>query len=84
MNRNFLSRRRFLQSAGVAAVGVPTSIKGYTAAEMRSFGSSGVMELDVSKWELDTPALCVDLDALEANLATLQETVTRNGIASRS
>ena len=83
MNRKSVSRRRFLQSAGAAAVAVPTSVKGYTAAEMRSFSSDDVMELDVSKWELDTPALCVDLDALEANLTTLQETVSRNGIASR-
>ena len=41
------------------------------------------MQADVSKWELDTPALCVDLDVLEANLATCQQTVVRNGIASR-
>jgi len=78
-----LSRRRFLQSAGAAAVAVPTSIKGFTAAEMRGFDATDVMEVDISKWELDTPALCVDLDALEANLATLQQTVVRNGIASR-
>ncbi len=83
MSKNFWSRRRFLQSAGVAAVGVPTSVKGYTAAEMRSFDSTGVMEQNISKWELDTPALCVDLDALESNLATLQQTVIRNGITSR-
>ncbi len=83
VNSNSVSRRRFLQSAGAAAIWVPTSVKGYTSAEMRSLGSAGVMELDVSKWELDTPALCVDLDALEANLATMQQTVSRNGIASR-
>ncbi|MDE2907214.1 MAG: alanine racemase, partial [Acidobacteriota bacterium] len=39
--------------------------------------------LGVSVWDLDTPALVVDLDALEANLATMQRTVARNGIASR-
>ncbi len=78
-----MSRRHVLQGTGAAAVWLPTSVKGYTAAEMRSFDSAGVMEQDISKWELDTPALCVDLDALEANLATLQQTVTRNGIASR-
>ena len=82
MRGSSLSRRRFLQSAGAAAVGVPASIKGFTAAEMRSFAATDVIEADISKWELDTPALCVDLDALEANLATLQQTVTRNGIAS--
>ncbi len=78
-----MSRRHFLQGAGAAAVWVPTSVKGYTAAEVRSFDSAGVMEQDISKWELDTPALCVDLDALEANLVTMQQTVSRNGIASR-
>ncbi len=83
MKKKSLSRRRFLQGAGAAAVWVPTSVKGYTAAEMRSFGSDDVMEIDVSKWELDTAALCVDLDALEANLLTMQQTVSRNGIASR-
>jgi len=64
-------------------VGIPTSIKGFTTAEMRAFDATDAMEADISKWDLDTPALCVDLDALEANLATLQQTVTRNGIASR-
>ena len=83
MSREFMSRRHFLQGAGAAAVWVPTSVKGYTATEVRSFDSAGVIEQDISKWELDTPALCVDLDALEANLATMQQTVSRNGIASR-
>ena len=36
-----------------------------------------------SKWELDTPALCVDLDAMELNLRTMQRTMLQNGIASR-
>ncbi len=56
----------------MAAVGIPTSVKGYTAAEMGSFDSTDVMEQDISRWELDTPALCVDLDVLDANIATLQ------------
>ena len=37
----------------------------------------------ISKWDLDTPCLVVDLDALERNIAQMQATVTRNGIASR-
>jgi D-serine deaminase-like pyridoxal phosphate-dependent protein len=67
----------------VAAVRLPTSVKGYTSAEMRTFEADDVMEADISKWELDTPALCVDLDLLESNLAKLQQTIVRNGIASR-
>jgi 3-hydroxy-D-aspartate aldolase len=37
----------------------------------------------LSKWDLDTPALCVDLDKLEANIAKAQATLTKNGIAAR-
>jgi D-serine deaminase-like pyridoxal phosphate-dependent protein len=37
----------------------------------------------VSKWDLDTPALCVDLDRLEQNIARMQATLARNGIAAR-
>jgi D-serine deaminase-like pyridoxal phosphate-dependent protein len=40
-------------------------------------------QIGLSKWELDTPALCVDLDRLETNIAKMQATVTRNGIATR-
>ncbi len=83
MSSRSVSRRRFLQSAGAAAVFGGTSAKGYTPAEMRAFGPEGLKELDISKWDLDTPALCVDLDALEANLATVQRAVSQNGIASR-
>lgn len=62
---------------------VPGAVRGYSPAEMRSFYVDGEMQMNVSKWELDTPALCVDLDALESNLQTMQITVNRNGIASR-
>jgi D-serine deaminase-like pyridoxal phosphate-dependent protein len=37
----------------------------------------------ISKWDLDTPALCVDLDKLDANIAKAQAILTKNGIASR-
>ena len=50
---------------------------------MRATSSATAREIGISKWELDTPALCVDLDAFEANLATMQRTVSRNGIAAR-
>ncbi len=84
MSTTPLSRRRFLQTAGAAGVWVPTSVKGYSADEMRSMAADGSMpQNDVSKRELDTPALCVDIDALESNLATCQRTVAGNGIASR-
>ena len=81
------SRRRFLQAAGAgAAVWVPSPVKGYTATELtRRVEESGaaISELGVSMWDLDTPALIVDLDLLEANISMMQRTVGQNGIATR-
>jgi D-serine deaminase-like pyridoxal phosphate-dependent protein len=37
----------------------------------------------VSKWDLDTPALCVDLDKLEQNLATMKAKLAGTGVATR-
>lgn len=83
MKSNSLSRRNFLQASGAAAIWVPTAAAGYTSAEMQEFYANGEMSVNVSKWELDTPALCVDLDLLEANLDKMASTMTTNGIASR-
>ena len=81
------SRRDFLQAAGAGAgVWVPATVHGYTGAEMANHAAQAGGELTplgLSVQDLDTPALVVDLDALEANIATLQRTVARNGIASR-
>lgn len=83
MKSSHFNRRRFLQASGAAAIWIPTSVRGYTTAEIESFFVDGEMQVDVSKWELDTPALCVDLDLLEANLEKMQSTMGANGIASR-
>src|SRR4029079_8446988 len=37
----------------------------------------------MSKWDLDTPALCVDLDKLEQNLATMRSKLAGSGVATR-
>jgi D-serine deaminase-like pyridoxal phosphate-dependent protein len=50
---------------------------------MQNFYANGEMSVNVSKWELDTPALCVDLDRLESNLDKMATTLSNNGIASR-
>lgn len=83
MSKNSMSRRRFLQSSGAAALWLPTTVKGYTSSEMLALYADGEMRKDISKWELDTPSLCVDLDALESNIAKMQATTRNNGIASR-
>ncbi|MDP4782909.1 MAG: DSD1 family PLP-dependent enzyme, partial [Gammaproteobacteria bacterium] len=56
---------------------------GYTSKEMQDFYANGEMSVNVSKWELDTPALCVDLDRLEGNLDKMATTLSNNGITSR-
>ena len=63
MSHTSVSRRRFIQTAGAASVWVPTTVKGYTGAEMRSMSAPHALQVGVSKWDLDTPALCVDFDA---------------------
>ena len=83
MKKNSISRRHFLQVSGTAAILAPSSVLGYTSAEMQAFYASGEMSVNVSKWELDTPALCVDLDLLEANLDKMAQTMSANGIACR-
>ena len=83
MHNPSVTRRRFLQAAGATTVLAPGSVTGYSGAEVAAMTAGAQGQVGISKWELDTPALCVDLDALEANLATMQRTMTANGIASR-
>ena len=82
---NALSRRSFLGAAGAsAAVLSPRGAKGLTGSEIEARADGReVAEFGISMWDLDTPALLVDLDALEANVATMARTTAANGIAPR-
>jgi 3-hydroxy-D-aspartate aldolase len=77
-----LSRRAFVGAGAVAAahVWIPTGTAGYTAAEAGRALENGI---GLSKWDLDTPALCVDLDALESNIATMQSRLKGFGLGAR-
>ena len=79
------SRRHFIGSAaaGAAGVWIPSPVRGYTAAEMRNMAAADGSLNGVSKWDLDTPALCVDLDKLEQNIATMRARLAEKKIASR-
>src|SRR5438128_9943227 len=77
-----MSRRNFLMTSGAATVWASGTAHGYTAAEMRVKAAGGDLT-GVSKWDLDTPALCVDLDKLERNIATMRKKLAGTGIASR-
>ena len=79
-----LSRRIFVSSGVAASVHfwVPKPVTGYTGGEMRdSLVEGQVVKAGVSKRELDTPALVVDLDKMEKNVATMQAAVKKFGIA---
>jgi D-serine deaminase-like pyridoxal phosphate-dependent protein len=59
-----------------------TASRGYSAADMRAKAADGTLS-SVSKWDLDTPALCVDLDTFERNITTLRNRTAGMGVASR-
>ncbi|MDP7471864.1 MAG: alanine racemase, partial [Vicinamibacterales bacterium] len=81
MTRNEFSRRRFLRDGAVASAAAwaaPAALSGATHPSNADY-----LEVGLPKSELLTPALCIDLDALEANIDTMQSTVSANGIGVR-
>jgi len=74
-----LDRRKFLNTgllAGAAAVCHSAHANTYkTDARVSPIGNS--------KWELETPALCVDLDKMERNIRMVQERLKGSGIGVR-
>ena len=58
------------------------SARGFSADEMRAKAEDGTLA-GVSKWELDTPALCVDLDKFEQNIATMRTRLAAMHVVSR-
>jgi D-serine deaminase-like pyridoxal phosphate-dependent protein len=50
---------------------------------MRAMTEADKVKPGVSKWELDTPALCVDLDKMEKNIAAMQASLKKFGLPSR-
>src|SRR5438093_3492341 len=69
-----LSRRNFLQTAGAGGITMWIPKQAHAAEES---------VIGMSKWDLDTPALCVDLDKLERNIATMRKKLAATGISSR-
>jgi 3-hydroxy-D-aspartate aldolase len=83
-NSTRVTRRRFVSglSAASAFVWIPRPVKGYTPRELHELTAEGGAA-NVSKWELDTPALCVDLDKMERNIKKMQATLAANRLPSR-
>jgi 3-hydroxy-D-aspartate aldolase len=78
------SRRVFLGATAASVYfWIPKSVKGYSPAEVRAMAVNERVKPGVSKWDLDTPALCVDLDKMERNIATMQSALKKYGLPSR-
>jgi D-serine deaminase-like pyridoxal phosphate-dependent protein len=79
-----VSRRGFLvtSGAGAAALCVSGNAGGYTRAEMRALAADDKL-VGVSKWELDTPALCVDLDKMSQNITAMRTRLAEMHVVSR-
>src|SRR5438876_2557486 len=77
-----MSRRNFLMTSGAATVWASGTARGYTDGEMRAHAEAGDLT-GVSKWDLDTPALCVDLDRFEQNIAAMRKNLAPLKVASR-
>jgi D-serine deaminase-like pyridoxal phosphate-dependent protein len=77
------SRRAFVgaSAATAAHLWIPKSVNGYTAEEV--MGPVKPQQSGISKWDLDTPALCVDLDKLQRNIDKMQRACNANKIAVR-
>jgi len=76
---NPLNRRKFLRAgvvAGATALFAPSKLS--AKQPERSFA-----EIGKSKWDLDSPALCVDLDKMEANIKNVQTYLKGTKVAVR-
>ncbi|HEX6893249.1 MAG TPA: DSD1 family PLP-dependent enzyme [Chryseolinea sp.] len=73
-----IDRRKFLQRGAVAGVASLVPITSITAAPDKISNDVGK-----SKWDLDSPALCVDLDKMDQNIKSAQSRLQGTGVATR-
>ena len=75
-----INRRKFIQAGAVAGLSTLVS-NPFRSQEILEEIST--IEIGKSKWDLDSPALCVDLDKMESNLHTMENALKGTGIATR-
>lgn len=83
MNTPSVSRREFLVSAGAVSAVLAPPRSGPQAHDVRHDREEWRRDVGRSKWELDTPALCLELDKLESNLSRMEAALVAKGIRSR-
>ena len=73
------NRRNFIRTGLLTGTGAALSTGNLSARP----AEKTLNEIGKSKWELDSPALCLDLDKLEKNIATAQSGAKAMGIGVR-
>ncbi len=71
------NRRKFLNT------GIITGLATLSGTRAGASSRPGETEIGKSKWDLDSPALCVDLDRMERNINTARQRLQGTGIAIR-
>ena len=74
---NLFNRRKFLVKTGLAGTGLVFS------PFLKGKGFSLNSPLGKSKWDLDSPALCVDLDKMEKNIHAVHTRLQGTGVGVR-
>jgi D-serine deaminase-like pyridoxal phosphate-dependent protein len=72
-----VNRRKFLQSVAAAGMGSMLPASAHPIVESAS------SEIGKSKWDLDSPALCVDLDKMAQNINEVKERIRLTGVGIR-
>ncbi|MBI0401082.1 alanine racemase [Cyclobacterium marinum] len=77
--KNILNRRKFLQYSGIAGSAALLTGKAFA----NPYRPEKEHEIGLSKWELETPSLCLDLDIMEENLKKVHKNLQGTGIGVR-
>lgn len=73
------NRRKFLKAGSIAGIGSLLSVPSLARPNAEKVSS----EIGKSKFELDSPALCVDLDKMEKNIMHVQSYLKGTGVGVR-
>ncbi len=75
---NSLNRRKFLQAGAVATIG------GFLSPTLQAKNlEKASSDVGKSKWDLDSPALCVDLDKMEQNIKVVHNRLKGTSVKVR-